>query len=39
VIKKTQQHMQTGVNRRDIINDKRGRQSDCSLTADKMSGI
>jgi hypothetical protein len=31
--------MQTDVNRRNIINDKHGRHSDCSLTADKMSGI
>ena len=29
----------TDVNRRNIINDKQGRHSNCSLMADKMSGI
>jgi len=39
VIKDTQQRIQTEVNRRDIINDKQGRHTDCTLTTDKMSGI
>jgi len=31
--------METEVNRPDIINDKQGRHSDCSLVVDKMSAI